>query len=94
MCNIGEAISRAFTPAGTGGQEAAATQMLQQALTSQQQAIGQANIAAAGPASIESAKEAQEARLRLLLASGGAGATFQGGPVAMPVAAAKMLTGA
>jgi hypothetical protein len=93
MCNIGEAIGRIFTPPGTGGQQAAATQALQAAETAQQTAIQQANVAAAGVQSNETAQLAQEARLRLLLAAGGAGATFAGGAVAAPSSGTRMLTG-
>lgn len=94
MCDIGNAIAKMFTPAGTGAAEAAASTAAAQALSAQQEAKREADVAAAGPQSSETAQEAMEARLRMLLAATGANASFAGGPAAAPNVGAKMLTGA
>ncbi len=86
MCDIAKALSRAFTPPGTGGIEA-------QLEAATQEAKQQADIAAAGPQSSEAAQMAQEARLRLLLAATGSSATFAGGGSATPNVGTKALTG-
>jgi hypothetical protein len=93
MCDIGNAIGRIFTAPGTGGQEAAVQAASEDALNAQRRAKSAADTAAAGPASSEAARQAMEARLRLLLAATGGASTFAGGPIGPPSAGTKMLTG-
>jgi len=93
MCDIGNALSRIFTPKGTGGLEAAATQAADDALAATQRAKASADVAAAGPKSSEAAAQDEEARLRLLLASTGSNAAFAGAPIGATAVGTKMLTG-
>lgn len=100
MCDIGEAMRRAFTPPGTGalmagfeGQQKQATD----ASTAAEKALGDA-IAGAKTAALPvldnpAALAAQQAEMRKRLAQQGSAWSFGNTPGAAPTAATKVLFG-
>lgn len=100
MCNIGRAISRAFTPPGTGGQIAAMEQSQQQAqnaaTTADQQltqALQQEEQASEPALDNPSAFAASQQQMRSLLAQQGAAWSFGSTPTASPPVATRVLFG-
>lgn len=95
------AITRAFTPPGTGYLEAQAEQnqamALQAAKDAEEEtkrAIKEAQLAAAGPLDSESARKAMESRWRQLLGMQGASWSFMNPPAGAPNASGtSMLMG-
>lgn len=100
MCDIGQALARAFTPPGTGalqagfeGQQKAATDATAAAEKAMADAIGAAKTAALPVLDNPSALAAQQRQMQKLLAQQGAAWSFGGAPGAAPTAATKVLFG-
>lgn len=101
MCNIASAISRAFTPPGTGALQAKLTQAQQEAtdasttatnaLTS---AIKQVTQAAVPAIDNPSALAAGKTQMAKLLAMQGSAWSFGNTPIGNPIVATKQLLGA
>jgi hypothetical protein len=101
MCNIGEALSRAFTPAGTGaleaqlaGQQQAATNAAATATDALTAAIKQTTQAAVPVADNPSARAASLTEMQRIMAAQGNTWSFGNTPTAMPLVATKQLMGA
>ena len=94
MCNIGEAIGRAFTPPGTGGLEAQAEQAQQTAINAANQAVTDAKAASLPVLDNPSALSASQTQLKALLDAQGAGWSFGKTPTVAPAVATKQLLGA
>jgi len=101
MCNIGEALSRAFTPAGTGALEAqlearqqAATDAATTATDALTKAIADTSKASVPVADNPSARMAGISEMSQVLAAHGNAWSFGNTPTAAPLVATKQLLGA
>jgi hypothetical protein len=100
MCDIGKALSRAFTPPGTGGLEAqltasenAATTAATNADNALTTAINNATAASLPAADDPSAYAAAQSQMRTLMAQQGAAWSFGKTPTAAPAAVTRVLFG-
>lgn len=100
MCDIGKALSRAFTPPGTGGLEAQVEQAQQAATTAATNAdnaltnaINNAGKATLPALDNPSALAVGQDQMRKLQASLGANWSFGGTPLAPPPVATRALFG-
>jgi hypothetical protein len=101
MCDIGKALSRAFTAPGTGGQEQSYLSAFDQAQGSADtafaaltKAINEATKASLPMLDNPSALAAQRAQMAKQMAAQGSAWSFQKAPAAAPTTATRVLTGA
>jgi hypothetical protein len=96
MCNVGRAITRAFTPAGTGALEAdqvTAENASADATTAFTKAITDATQASLPVLDNPSALAANQDQMRKTMAQRGASFAFGGAPTASPPVATRVLSG-
>lgn len=96
MCDVGKAISRAFTPAGTGTLTSLETQAADQAATGQAaltKAITDATTASLPVLDNASALAASQAQMKKTLAANGAAWSFGNAPTTAPAVATRVLFG-
>jgi hypothetical protein len=96
MGDVSKAISRAFTPAGTGALTSMETQAANQAALGQTdltKAITDATTASLPVLDNASALAANQAQMKKMLAANGAAWSFGGTPTAAPAVATRVLFG-
>lgn len=100
MCDIGKAISRMFTPPGTGaleaqleGQQMAANTASDAATRALTDAIAATQKASIPPIDDPSARAAGLDRMRAVMGMQGAASSFMGTPTAAPTVGTKVLLG-
>lgn len=100
MCDVGKALSRAFTAPGTGGQEAGyldafnlAQGSADTAFAALTKAINEATKASLPLLDNPSALAAQRAQMQKTLAAQGSAWSFGKAPAAAPTTATRILTG-
>lgn len=101
MCDVGKALSRAFTPPGTGALEAeleqqqqAATSATNTAINALNQAITDATKASVPAIDNPSALAANRTQMAQMLAAQGSAWSFGNTPAGAPPVATKVLLGA